>query len=693
VSAALSEPGLAPPPLPSSPPWRIAAVSSIVLVLELAFIRQVPAEVRVISYFTNLVLMAAFFGLGLGCILQHRRIPSWLFPLGVGLTFLFVYYARGIVVYDRDTAVHYWLQYAEMQGQARQVPLLPAALAAFVAASLPFVSLGQTLAQRMDEHPRAVAYGWDIAGSLLGTVAFTASSFLGVPPWVWVAAIMVAWAFLFERKWSRRLPVLAAGAAFALLGHSPHPARWSPYYFIQYAREPLGLRVWVNSSFHQLAIDFTDKGDPATQSLMRTKWGAPYQAYVSLHGGAAPRRVLVLGAGTGNDVVMALANGAEQVVAVEIDPVILKLGRELNPSAPYGDPRVRAVVDDARHYLRSSPERFDIIVFGTLDSQSLLSGHANLRLENYVYTREALSDARRLLNEGGMAVLHYSVFRPWILGRIYSTVRAAFGDECVLLRESSPALFNVTILAGRGLSALRDDPRTVAEFGRALPASDDWPFVYLERPTIAPVYLQILFVIVLLVFGAFLLVRRLHAGTGAHFDFLALGLGFSLMESAAVVRFALLFGSTWVVNAVVFTSVLATIFVANLVVLRGRAPALNVSFALLWLAVLANYVFPLNILFATGPLARAVVSGLLVGSPVFFAGLCFSGLFGAQKVTGYPLGMNLVGAMGGGVLEYASMLTGMRAVWLMVLVLYLIAWLAYRRTASGPGALTAAGGQ
>jgi cbb3-type cytochrome oxidase subunit 3 len=39
-----------------------------------------------------------------------------------------------------------------------------------------------------------------------------------------------------------------------------------------------------------------------------------------------------------------------------------------------------------------------------------------------------------------------------------------------------------------------------------------------------------------------------------------------------------------------------------------------------------------------------------------------------------------VGAMAGGVLEYTSMLTGMRAVWLMVLVLYLIAWLAYRRT-------------
>jgi SAM-dependent methyltransferase len=684
MSAALSEPVLASPPRPSSAPWRIAVVSSIVLVLELAFIRQIPAEVRVISYFTNLVLMAAFFGLGLGCILQGRRIPSWLFPLGVGLTFLFVYYARGIVVYDQDTAVHYWLQYTEVQGQARQVPLLPAALAAFLAASLPFVSLGQVLAQQMDEHPRTVAYGWDIAGSLLGTLAFTASSFLGLPPWVWVTAIMVAWAFLFERTWGRRLPVLAAGAVFGLLGHSPHPARWSPYYFIQYEREPIGLRVWVNSSFHQLAIDFTDKGNPEVRRLMRAKWGVPYHAYKSLHGGAAPRKVLVLGAGTGNDVVMALENGAEQVVAVEIDPVILKLGRELNPSAPYADGRVHAIVDDARHYLRTSPERFDLIVFGTLDSQSLLSGHANLRLENYVYTREALADARRLLNEGGMAVLHYSIFRPWIYARIFSTVRAAFGEECLLLREDSAALFNTTILAGRGLP-IRADAETVALFGRALPASDDWPFVYLERPTIAPVYLQILSFVVLLVFGAFLLVRRLHPGTGGHLDFLALGLGFSLMESAAVVRFALLFGSTWVVNAVVFSSVLAMIFVANLVVQRGRAPAIGVSFVLLWLAVLANYFFPLDVLFATGALTRAVVSGLLVGSPVFFAGLCFSGLFRAQKTTGYPLGMNLVGAMGGGVLEYASMLTGMRAVWLMVLVLYLIAGLASRRAAAAAG--------
>jgi hypothetical protein len=39
--------------------------------------------------------------------------------------------------------------------------------------------------------------------------------------------------------------------------------------------------------------------------------------------------------------------------------------------------------------VRSSTATFDLVVVGTLDSQTLLSGHANLRLANYVYTVES----------------------------------------------------------------------------------------------------------------------------------------------------------------------------------------------------------------------------------------------------------------------------------------------------------------
>ena len=412
---------------------------------------------------------------------------------------------------------------------------------------------------------------------------------------------------------------------------------------------------------------------------MRAKWGRAYDVYRKLHGGASPRKVLVLGAGTGNDVVMAMENGAQEVVAVEIDPVILQLGRTHNPARPYDHPGVRTVVDDARHFLRSTRERFDLVVFGTLDSQALLSGHANLRLENYVYTQEALLDTRRLLNARGMVVIYYSVFRDWLYARIYSTARSAFGDQCVLLFEPSPHLFNVTILAGRDLPELRDSPEVVATLGRGLVARDDWPFVYLERPALAPVYAQILAVVLLLVAASFVVLRRMHPVRGLHAEFLFLGLAFSLMEAAAVVRLALLFGSTWTVNAAVFASVLLTIFVANLCVERRRAPALGKSFALLFGSVIANWALPLEPLFALPVPGRVVATALLVGTPVFFAAVCFSRLFADQAVTGYPLGVNLVGAMAGGVLEYVSMITGMRAVWLLVLVIYMLAWLAVRR--------------
>ncbi|HET9300490.1 MAG TPA: hypothetical protein VFO11_11145, partial [Candidatus Polarisedimenticolaceae bacterium] len=253
---------------PQEPPWRIALLSGAILVLELAFIRQIPAEVRAISYFTNLVLIAAFFGLGLGCLLQKGRSLSWLLPVGLLLVLAFVLRARGIVIYDEARVVHFWLQY-EGEGGAPRMPLLAAALLAFAAVSLPFIALGQALARRMDEHSRITAYGCDIAGSLAGTVLFTVSALAGVPPWLWVVAVACTWAALLDTVWTRRLVTAAAGAGFLCFAAPQMAGQWSPYYYVQHTRDPVGLRVFVNSSFHQLAVDFTATGDASAQQLMR----------------------------------------------------------------------------------------------------------------------------------------------------------------------------------------------------------------------------------------------------------------------------------------------------------------------------------------------------------------------------------------------------------------------------------------
>lgn len=660
--------------------WRIAFVSFAILALELAFIRQIPAEVKAISYFTNLVLMASFFGLGLGCILQERRSVAALLPAGAVSILAFLLLGRGVVVYEESKAVHFWLDQQNLAASLVRMPLLPAAIAAFVATALPFVALGQQLARSMDPHPRLVAYGWDIAGSLLGTLAFAATAFLGLPPWTWVAVLLPLWAVVMDARPWLRAATAVSGLAFLVFSQSPLEWHWSPYYYVQHQREDAGLRVFVNSSFHQLGIDFTSD-DPGIERLRQgllEKWLRPYQLYRDLHDGRAPKRVLVLGAGTGNDVMVARLQGAEKIVAVEIDPVILSLGRGSNPSRPYADPRVTAHVDDARRYLHAADEPFDMIVFGTLDSQALLSGHANMRLENYVYTRESLEDARALLNPGGVVAIHYSVYKRWLLGRIYSTLRSVFGDRTFIVIEKDSLLFNTTVVGVNGPVGFTDHPNNIASFAGHRIVTDDWPFVYLEEPTLSGVYLGLLAFVSLLVLAVFVALRRLHPVRGQHSHFLFLGLGFTLVESTAIVRLALLFGSTWIVNVVVFSAVLLTIFLANLTVLRGRAPALATCWKLLFAGLLLNFAFPVSTLFSMPIVWRAAASALLVGFPVFAAALCFSHLFRREPITGYALGVNLVGAMAGGLLEYASMVTGMRVIWLLATLIYGAAWLTAR---------------
>ena len=665
-------------PSPAPRPWRIGWIAASVLVLELSFIRQIPAEVHAISYFTNLILMAAFFGLGLGCILQQKRSLDWLLPAGLGLIFAFIYSARGIVIYPETRDIHYWLDPETVEGGALRLPLVLAAATVFVITATPFVALGQRLARTMDRHPRLVAYGWDIAGSLAGTVLFALSSVLELPPWIWPPVLMALWAAFFQRSIVPRAACLGAGLVFLAFVHSPQEFRWSPYYYVQFERQEEGIRVWVNSSFHQIGIDWSSE-NPRHREVNATlfrRWSRPYETFRELNGGRSAEKVLVLGAGTGNDVNVALANGALEIVAVEIDPVILELGEKYNATRPYDSPRVRVEVDDARNFLRNSEERFDIVVFGTIDSQSLLSGHSNLRLENYVYTREALADARRLIADGGVVAIFYSVYKPWLYGRIYSTVREVFGDQSRIHLESSHVLFNTTIVATRGRQEFRDAAANVARFGGERASTDDWPFIYLERPTVAPVYWQLIAVVAVLIAGVVVLLRRIHPVTGLHANFLFLGVGFTLVESSSIVRLNLLFGSTWTVNAVVFAAVLSTIFAANWMVLVGRAPPSRWAWIGLFGALLINYAFPLDAFFALGFPSRVAASGLLVGIPVFFAAVCFSHLFRRQRITGYALGLNLVGAMAGGLVEYASMVVGMRMIWLIILGVYLLAWLA-----------------
>ncbi len=663
-----------------SSPIRISIISAFVLILELTFIRILPAENHAVSYFTNLLLMSSFFGLGLGCILAKKRSLGILLPIGLLSVGVFLILTKGMAVYESAGVIYFWLDPPEGGGSQIRLPIFINILWAFLSAALPFIPLGQQLVTEMDKHPRLKAYGYDIGGSVVGTILFSIASGYAIPPWIWPPLLALIYAVVFLPTALERLTLIIAGALVAFSTTTSFEARWSPYYLIQSYDQKLGLSVWVNGRFHQQALAFGTK-DPSVKGQidgLQGKFSVPYGIYREHHNGMSPESVLILGAGTGNDVNIARLNGAKKITAVEIDPTILSLGKARNPAGAYSDPRVSAIVDDARHYLASSKEKFDLIVFGTLDSQTLLSGVANVRLENYVYTAEALQDAGKLLNPNGMVALYYSVYAPWLYGRIYSTVESVFGERMQILFAKDRFLFNTVIIASRDLTTLKDASENKTKLSGGIPSTDNWPFLYLEKPIIAPIYQWFFLVLILLVGIAYYILRKVEPKTGLHLNFLLLGIGFTLVQSAAIVRLALLFGSTWVISSVVFSGVLLTILLGNWLTERGQMPKPAVAWLLVILGLIGNGLFPVSALAGLSWSLRVLSSILLIGIPVLGASFCFSHLFQKQKSTGYALGLNLIGAMAGGIVEYLSMILGVAPIWFIASGIYGLAWMSSR---------------
>jgi hypothetical protein len=655
-------------PVPSGGPrWRVAAFSFVVLGLALALARQIPGEVGVVSGLRNLVPMASLFGLGLGCVLQNRRPLGGLLPGGLLFVFVFVFLGRGVLADQVPPEVLLLLENQPL-GPTLRLPLLPAALAAFAGPVLLFVALGQSLARAMDQHPRLVAFGWALAGGLVGMGLHVLALLLSLPPWAEGAAVITLAALVLTGGRWQRASLLTAGLAFLLFAHSPLLGQWSPYALVQHISTPGGSAVFTNSTFRELIPDIAAEGASSRRARTAALAGSVglHRLFREIHG-RGPESVLVLGATTGNDVAVALDQGVSRVVAMEIDPVLLELGRDLNPAVPYADPRVDAVVGDPRHHLRSSRETFDLVIFANLDSPLVLPEHAVLPRRSFVFTREAFGDARERLAEGGLLAVERPACPDELPARLADTLRSVFDDRCRMIVESEGASCQTTLVASRELEALRDSPATEALPGGGLSATDDWPYVDLEGPAFTPIHLRLLGAMTVLVLGVLLLIHRVHPVVGLDVDYLLLGMGSTLMGSVALVRLALLFGDTWVVHAVVASSALLAVLLANTLVLHGRAPSWSLAWGGLGLALVANALVPLSSLLTVGIPGRVLATALLVGLPVFCAASWFSRLFESEVVLGY-----------------VSMATGMRALWLLALAVYALAWLSTRLIERSP---------
>jgi spermidine synthase len=483
--------------------------------------------------------------------------------------------------------------------------------------------------------------------------------------------------FMLYRPSFRLIQIVALIGMTVMLGKESFTSgdSWSPYYKVTvFKTSTNAYELNVNGIPHQM-IEST-----AERKRTEPLYFLPYRRIRS----NPLRDVLIVGAGNGSDAAIALASGAKHVDAVEIDPRIYQIGRLMNPEHPYQHPQVSVHIDDGRAFLERTKKRYDLILFALPDSLSLVSGQSSLRLESYLFTLEAMSAARKHLNPGGAFGMYNYYREDWLLDRLARTLAVVYGNiPCVDFSAGNAGRFSL-LMVGRE----KGDVRCAAAWNPvsdSAPISDDRPFLYLRTPSIPRLYLvaiaSIFLASLLFIRGASGSLRRMRD----YLDLFFMGAGFLLLETKNVVQFALLFGATWFVNALVFFGILLTVFAALELARRVRFRRPELLYVLLFgsLAV-AWAIEPESLLFLSAPVRfGAAVS--LAFAPIFLANLVFAERFRNVGSSTIAFGANLLGAMVGGVLEYSSLIVGYRSLLPLVAVLYALAFIFGRRHCASQG--------
>ena len=649
----------------AGPGLRLFALSFLMLFLELALIRWLGANVLYLGYFSNLILLGSFLGIGLA-FLVVKRGRRWIHALPMTLLALVgSVLAFPIEVLRTSSDVIF---FGEPEPSGFPVWLVVPVIFALVVAAMAMVAHEVALAfARLSP---LSAYAWDISGSLVGIVGFTALSFLRAPPLAWGIVVTVS-LVLLVRGWRPRDYLSLAGIAFLLGMQTSSPSlSWSPYYQVMVSEFDGGSHISVNGIPHQAILSVAD--------LSSTLYNLPYEFVIE----SAPDRVLVVGAGSGNDVALALMHGASHVDAVEIDPTIQQLGEGLHPDRPYADPRVEVVIDDGRAFMQRSPGNYDLIIFALPDSLTLLSGQSSLRLESYLFTVEAIEQARSLLAPNGAFVMYNFYREDWLIARLSATMTQAFGHEpCVV---SIGGVHRLALLAVGANSADACPGSISSNVEGPPPSTDDYPFLYVRDREIPGFYAVTLALIAL---GSLATVR---VGVGSlsrlkpYGDLFALGAAFLLLETKSVVQFALWFGTTWVVNALVFAGILAAVLGAVIVAKKVSLPRATVLYGLLFVSLaIAWAISPAALLDLAAPL-RLLMATLLTFTPVFLANLIFAQRFAQTASATAAFGANLLGALFGGILEYTALIVGYRALIVLAGIAYLAALILRPRRTADP---------
>jgi len=651
---------------------RLIFASFLMLFTELALIRWITANNVFVTEATNFVLLASFLGIGIG-FLNAKSGRDYLRWTPVALLALVAFVLTFPVILHSPAGP------TPFRGVGR-MPALPQPVSfavVFVLTVAVMAGLGQAVARIFVGFRPLSAYRLDILGSIAGITLFSVLSFIDQPPATWgaIAGAGLVGLLLPKIRWWQVVAVAGVVALLAIESFTTGQI-WSPYNKL--AIQSTGGR---NPSIGVTANNIPFQG---IHSVARMHQRHRFYFFAYRH---VTRQslgdVLIIGAGTGNDVAVALSEGARHVDAVEIDPRLLAAGHQLHPDHPYQSPRVTAYVADGRQYLQDAQKKYNLIMLALPDSLTALAGQSAIRLESYLLTAQSLAAARAHLVPGGTFAM-YNYYAPFVLARYATTIEDVFRQApCVELGDRSVGRRQAVLTVAPGGPV--PNCASLWHGTRIAPATDDRPFPYLRTASIPASYLWMLAVILL---GSFLLVR---AGGGAftrmrsYADLAFMGAAFLLLETKSIVGFALLFGTTWFVNALVFAGVLVAVYLAVETARWVRLPPPLVLYCALIAALAVAWVVPQESLLGLPVIPRFLAGSALAFAPVFLANLVFAQRFSGVEATGTAFAANLLGAMVGGTLEYIALSTGYRFLLILVAVLYGLAFVTGRRLRQVPG--------
>jgi SAM-dependent methyltransferase len=666
----------------------IVLVTMLSLLLELVLIRWLASVFPVYSFYKNFTMLACFLGLGAGYAVAERQpcAPALVLPMLA----LFV----GVITLLRyDTGAAYlifsvgWLSTFDL-------PVYFLLGASFIVCACICYPVGQLCGKLLHSSNSLNAYSFNLVGSIFGVMALFVMSLYWLPPVIWFAVtggIMLL--FVLSRDDFLTLGIASFCVLLAILAWPVQPETqriYSPYQLLERAAKPDGLmQILSGGSYYQKVYNFADEKrgqESDADRYVRAYYEFPYKFRKD------PGRVAIVGSGSGNDVATALRMGADHVDAIEIDPAIAFLGTKYHPERPYDDPRVTLSINDARNFFRTADQQYDLIVYGVLDSHTSLSHASSLRVDSYVYTREGIAEAFKLLKPDGVLSISFTLVNDALGFKLSKILRDLPGaGKPLAMRVGYDNVRTTAFIVKKGHAVTMPDANNFASIGftdvsdyfagpypeSAIP-TDDWPFFYMVERAYPVTYMIALGMILLL---SYFFVRKTIGFSDpidrSYLPFFFLGSGFMLVETKAITELGLHLGGTWFVIAAAIMLVLVMAYLANLIVTRTGLRLAGPAYVGLFVSLLVGYAL------ATShgqwtfgpPLMQLALSCLVLTIPLFFAGIIFSSLIGEARINiSTAFAYNLMGALFGGVMEYNSMYFGFAFLYLLALGFYSLAW-------------------